>query len=392
MADNSGLPPCEKVGRLMLPQAFADALLLGEDPDYKAFERSYILKRTSKITNGSVSIGDFEIMRAYPYMEQSLQTWRFRHNIYNDICQKQQDGLDVQPLSLAAPVTAAAANVTTKPQHSVADNIFRKRNAFVQIFDVGGEVTGPFVDSHRDGDVVNVLYNGNLILKNLLLTPWPGKTVTLTLQPSDLLPRKANVLQFQAVNTGSLLSFSASVGVDLIPGLAATVFQHKGNNNISVYPQAARHFISKNAYSTPMRLGLGLMCFDHRKWPQSTDHVRRAQAGLPDIRGRKNSVRIVTRDSLGLAADARTKARRAVSLLGYPSRGPLFDRDEYPPAMFIENGGKAHIQHMPKADNRASGGFLSKLMTPYKNTDQVELVDALIDSAAEGPLFCRDAF
>jgi Deoxyribonuclease NucA/NucB len=92
-----------------------------------------------------------------------------------------------------------------------------------------------------------------------------------------------------------------------------------------------------------------------------------------------------------LAADARTKARRAVSIFPYP-RKTGFDRDEYPPAAFIENGGKGHVQYMNPKDNAGSGGYLARLLAPFNNTDQIELVDALIDSPAEGALFCRDAF
>lgn len=68
------------------------------------------------------------------------------------------------------------------------------------------------------------------------------------------------------------------------------------------------------------------------------------------------------------------------------------DRDEFPPKSVIQNTGTAHIQYMTPTDNCASGAFLGKLLTPYNDGDQIELIDALIGSPLNGALFCRDAY
>ena len=332
---------------------------------------------------------DSAIMQKYPGLEQSLQAWRFRHNVYNDVCQKQQDAPKLQPQgSLAAP-TAAAASVTTKPQHSRSENIFRKRTVSLQLFDAGE----PFISQNDDGDTVDVYFNGVRIRKNFQLLPWPGTTLTLTLQPSDVLAAKTNRLYFKAVGTGYWWEPTASVGVNVAPKYAGKLFRHASATNIRVYPEAIRYFLELGQTSPALNLAVGLMCYDHRRWPQSTTHVRRAQAGIPDSKGRRHPERIVTRDSKSPAAVERVKARTRLSLNPklYPPKSGL-DRDEYPPKVFSENNGTAHIQYMNRNDNRQSGGYLGRLLTPYNDGDQIELVDALIDSPLEGALFCRDAY
>lgn len=171
--------------------------MLGEDPDYSDFANTFPGKHPN--------IGwfnDSAIMQEYSGLEQSLQAWRFRHHVYNDVCQKQQNAAKLKPLSsnLAAPPTAAT--VTKFPQHSISENIFRKSVITLQVFDVGGDIGG----GTFDGDVVDVYFNDRRILANLLLTPYPGRTLKLTLQPSDLLPKKTN----RGMNTGGFLSFTAS--------------------------------------------------------------------------------------------------------------------------------------------------------------------------------------
>lgn len=75
--------------------------------------------------------------------------------------------------------------------------------------------------------------------------------------------------------------------------------------------------------------------------PLSAQHIEDAQAaGFPST---------LTIDRPG------TDARRAASLAGIPTRFPPYDRDEYPPATFLENGGAASVRYIPFSDNRSAG-------------------------------------
>ncbi|MGK9233718.1 hypothetical protein KXS07_19445 [Inquilinus limosus] len=78
--------------------------------------------------------------------------------------------------------------------------------------------------------------------------------------------------------------------------------------------------------------------------PESARHIDDAQAmGFPSV---------LTYDPAG------KNARRAASLRGIPTR-PGYDRDEYPPAAFAENGGVADVRYVPSLDNQTAGGFIS---------------------------------
>lgn len=75
--------------------------------------------------------------------------------------------------------------------------------------------------------------------------------------------------------------------------------------------------------------------------PQAAQHMVDAQAG--------GHPQVLTLDRPG--ADA----RRAASLKGIPTI-PGKDRDEYPPATFLEGGAGASVRHIPRSDNRSAGG------------------------------------
>ncbi|MEQ1546550.1 NucA/NucB deoxyribonuclease domain-containing protein [Methyloglobulus sp.] len=102
---------------------------------------------------------------------------------------------------------------------------------------------------------------------------------------------------------------------------------------------------------------------------------------------------MVTRDSKSPAAKAKSIARGILSTNKklYPIK-PGFERDEYPPKAFKENAGTAHIQYMNPKDNGGSGGFLGNVLKLYNDGDQIELVDALMDSNKEGSLYYKDAY
>lgn len=79
---------------------------------------------------------------------------------------------------------------------------------------------------------------------------------------------------------------------------------------------------------------------DSARAPQSTQHMIDAwAAGHPSV--------------LTLCKACAT-ANRAASLRGIPTQ-PGKDRDEYPPAMFLEGGAGASVRHLPYSDNRSAG-------------------------------------
>lgn len=47
---------------------------------------------------------------------------------------------------------------------------------------------------------------------------------------------------------------------------------------------------------------------------------------------------------------------------------------------------------MNPKDNGGSGGFLGNVLKLYNDGDQIELVDALMDSNKEGSLYYKDAY
>jgi len=75
--------------------------------------------------------------------------------------------------------------------------------------------------------------------------------------------------------------------------------------------------------------------------PQSARHIEDAQTMM-------GKPRTLTIDRPG------TRRRRAESLRGIPTIRGL-DRDEYPPAVFLEGGFGASVRHIPLADNRSAG-------------------------------------
>ncbi|MEQ1546551.1 hypothetical protein [Methyloglobulus sp.] len=259
-------PPCTKFSNLYLPSAFEIALINGEDPDYTDFAQNF--------QNTHPKIGwfnDYAVMQEYPDLELSLQVWRFRHNVYDNVCQKQQDAAKLQPLSGIVAPTAMARSVTTRPQHSLAENIFRKRAITLQVFDAGGGY--PF---NNDGDAVDIWFNGERIRTNAPILAWPGISLPLTLQPSDLLAAKTNQLYFKVVNTGFWFDPGATIGVNIAPANASKIFQHASVSNLRVHPQAVKWHLGLNQTTPVLNLALGLMCYDHKRWPESTLHVQRA--------------------------------------------------------------------------------------------------------------------
>jgi hypothetical protein len=164
--------------------------------------------------------------------------------------------------------------------------------------------------------------------------------------------------------------------------------------NIMDLPPVFFDGVTVGRYSDAANIGLGLICYDPFSvvQKQSTKHAIDALAGVPDAKGRVRKNRIVTIDRLGKTA------RNRLSVSGYPVISG-YDRDEFPPAVFKENNGSAHIRSILLGDNRSFGGYLVGRITGsggeanplYKNGDQVELTVAPRVSGA-GAFYCKDAW
>ncbi len=90
--------------------------------------------------------------------------------------------------------------------------------------------------------------------------------------------------------------------------------------------------------------------------PEAAQHIIDAQE-------RFGHPKVLTLDRMS------TAARRTIALKGIPII-PGMDRDEYPPATFMEGGMGASVRHIPSSDNQSAGGQLQAQMNrPTKATE-----------------------
>lgn len=346
-----------------------------------------------------------EWMAIIPDLEERLMIWRVATKRSadgtTDECQTQPSSL--APLLLNQPFAAAAAAPPTKPQHSLAKNIFRKQNITIQIYD----------DNIVDGDIVSVYLNGALIRAKVPLLKYPGIAIPLTFKESALLPGRVNLLKVLGVYGGVaniLEGFKATPGISISAANAGLIVS--GGALLDVFlkqikltdpPPILFDGVTIGKFSDTVKMGLGLVCYDPflSAQAQSTQHAREALAGKRDIKGRQNTSRIVTIDRAGSAA----RGRR--SLAGYPPAGSsclpkpgdTCQNDEFPPKVFKGVPELAHVKSISGKDNGSFGGYVSGRITGspknplYKNTDQVELIIAPRNRVAVGyPVYCKDAW
>jgi hypothetical protein len=201
------------------------------------------------------------------------------------------------------------------------DAVVVQRNAGVVLFDSGVE----------DGDRVEVSFNGQVINPDLTLTN-SGTGFGLTLTPGT------NRLQIRALNEGSL--FPNTTGIRL----AGQVIY--GDSDFSID--------ALTGDTNTITLGLPTIRIDGSRYPESARHVLDAYP----------SPVILTIDRPG--ADA----RRTASIANFVANGGTFDsatqdRDEVPPAVFLENGGEADVRPISLGDNRAAGSNLGQQLNNY---------------------------
>lgn len=95
---------------------------------------------------------------------------------------------------------------------------------------------------------------------------------------------------------------------------------------------------------------------DSNKYPQSAEHIRACiQMGYSDV--------------LTLNREGADENRR-LSLAGIETMAGM-DRDEYPPATFVEGGSGAHVAHILSGDNRGSGSSFGHQLTNALNGSRV---------------------
>ncbi len=374
---------CTKLGDQLVPLDFIVYIEeeLYHDPELQAYGIEFDNKAGDGWHQNS------ERILSYPDLQNRIEDWRMNQGMspfFEEECAIPSPP-DEQGRMSDTP-KAAAEEAPGKPQHSVADSIFRKKTIKLQIFENGG---------FFDVDVVQILWNGELINSNLILTRYPGYTLTLELSPSALLESKANILSIRAIDGGtSVFEPRATVGINVSdPGL---IF--KDGPGIKPFPSAFYVAIEEGSTSPDIKLALGLACMESR-WPQSREHAKEALGSKPTNDQPGNRPRIVTvdRDRPG---DKRATKRRKKSQKFYKDNGgapasPGQELDEYPQAVFKENAGRAHVKPISKGDNRGSGSAIGKFITgppgrmPYTETGTKSKSSFLTTDSIVGMLFRR---
>lgn len=96
---------------------------------------------------------------------------------------------------------------------------------------------------------------------------------------------------------------------------------------------------------------------DSARYPETAQHIQEAQSGTL-WRGDASSQGAPASSVLTIDRDG-AKANRAESLRGIAPRGAEgLDRDEYPPAMFLEGGAGASVKYIDSSDNRGAGSVM----------------------------------
>ncbi|MEE9425501.1 MAG: hypothetical protein V3V18_11070 [Methylococcales bacterium] len=148
-----------------------------------------------------------------------------------------------------------------------------------------------------------------------------------------------------------------------------------------------------------MTMALGLVCIQPQ-WTTAVDHIRAAMGFVKTDRQEVGKPRILTVDRPG-RNKRRRQTRRLYKSFGYrDANSPKEQLDEYPPAVFLENYGKAHMTPIDTEHNRESGRDIKDQITGpgstrvvnavYHDGDQIEMhiPSPFVDSR----LFCKDAF
>jgi RHS repeat-associated protein len=151
---------------------------------------------------------------------------------------------------------------------------------------------------------------------------------------------------------GKKVSFSKKFISSSSKSIKNTFKKYVGNERGSV----GKNKVNKSQYGKDQVCGL---CnISRSKHPESAKHVEEAlNNGHPDI---------LTINREG------AKRNRKESLKGISTQKGK-DRDEYPPAMFLEGGKGASVKHIDFSDNRAAGSSIGHMLRPYENGTKIKI-------------------
>lgn len=386
-------PECTKDGKPIIPEAFWDELDRQEAEEDELGLRPWaeyeVLEEAMRQGKGP---GEwFHVDRTKkPDFKERLEKWRLEQGLPATV-----ECPPPEPESMEMPLSnqAAIAGITTVPQHSKANNIFRKKRISIDIYDTG----------RLDGDAVDIYFNGRFHGHYVLPAKALSTSLILNLEPSDILPLKTNVITFVGTASGSSEKL-VTLGVSARPSQIFT-----GSYLAPLVGAAQTEALIPVGGSASLNLALGLACVDEAAYPQSAKHIEDAQAlGYARIvsvdRANATKRRNQNVPSWKKKNPNAAKACKVDPLIN-PS-GESCDVDEYPLAMFAENQaavpglGKPHMRAIPASDNQGSGSTIGSYARPYLDADPTsrdlnkQMPDNLeiIVQRHGSPLYCRNAF
>lgn len=115
---------------------------------------------------------------------------------------------------------------------------------------------------------------------------------------------------------------------------------------------------------------------DPQRFPKASLHILQAQEGTSFHGDESTAYHKV--QPLNLTYDNNrdhADARREQALQGIPPRGKQgLDRDEYPPATFVQGGQGSSVKYMPSLDNQGAGGSMGAQLKNLPDASHVRIV------------------
>ncbi|MEI2578510.1 hypothetical protein [Scytonema sp. PRP1] len=298
---------------------------------------------------------------------------------------------DLTSLAIAAPQTEVSTFAITLVQRFTVDNDNKRQPISLLLYDAG---TTP-----NDGDAVRITFNNRVVNEFVPLTI-SGTSVPL--RESDFKPG-INRLVVTALGVGTVPL--NTVGI-IIPGRIIgdgnprdIKYAISSGQTITAtlgFPQIA---LCKTRFRFPCRQSGGMSVF-----PETAQHVLEAQGMPPEpitaplVPGATGNPyredgypRLLTLDRQRRIARGQRSTR---SYVCPPQNGIRQDRDEYPPAAFLENGvedtsipidpdnedesirarfrGSAHIKCISSRDNQQSGNSFGQQLASYKEFEAAD--------------------
>lgn len=235
------------------------------------------------------------------------------------------------------------------------DTTIVKRPFKVRVYDSDGQ----------DGDQIRISLNNGTFVKDVSLTN-AGEIIELPVRTL------VNRIEFIALSEGSV--------PPLTLGIEYAADQVVDNQTYA----KTKNLVVGETFPTTVGFPQIALCLSIIRFPckgqrsqfESATHVLEALGSPPEPitaplkPGRTGNTlrpfypRLLTLDRPG------TTRRRNLSIDAYQCSDPTIqDRDEYPPATFIENEGSAHIKCIDLSDNRGAGASIGNQLNFYKITE-----------------------